>query len=128
MLPAKAWTRPRFWIHPKTMSHRFARRRLSICMLKSSPQSVAAALNWAVDSDNTMRLTRRLAGLFFIGIVPLLVSGYAPWLLWVALSFDVVLVGMALADHLLTPDPARIVAVERTVEDKLSLGVDNRVT
>ena len=72
-----------------------------------------------------MQLTRRLAGLFFLGIVPLLFSGYAPWLLWVALAYNVVLVGMALTDHLLTPDPAHIISAERIVEDKLSLGVEN---
>lgn len=75
-----------------------------------------------------MRLTRRLAGLFFIGIVPLLFSGYAPWLLWVALAYDAVLVGLVLADQLLTPVPARAISIERMVDEKLSLGTDNKVT
>ncbi|MDR3708954.1 MAG: DUF58 domain-containing protein [Capsulimonadaceae bacterium] len=73
-----------------------------------------------------MRLTRRVALLLLIGIVPLAFSGALRWLAWGVLGYDVLLVILVLADIALTPKGAY--TVSRAVEDKLSLGVDNLVT
>jgi uncharacterized protein (DUF58 family) len=62
-----------------------------------------------------------------IGIVPLVLSGYLPWLAWVALAFDGLLIAFVIADQLITPEAGDVFSVERLVEDKLSLGGENRV-
>lgn len=75
-----------------------------------------------------MRLTSRLAVLVALGALPLLLTGRFPALLAVVLAYDFVLLALALADFLACPPPEGTVTVERTVDEKLSLGAANLVT
>jgi len=75
-----------------------------------------------------MRLTPRLVVLLALGALPLLLVGYAPWLLTAVLAYNAVLAACALADFLASPKPNRAVTLTRTVDDKLSLGAANAVT
>lgn len=75
-----------------------------------------------------MRLTSRLAILAACGALPLLLTGRFPSLLPAVLMFDFLLLALALADFLAAPTPERAVTVERTTDDKLSLGAANLVT
>lgn len=73
-----------------------------------------------------MRLTKRVPIILVIGIAPLLLAGRFPWLSTPALCYDSVVLAFILADIFLTP--RRAVSVARSVEDKLSLDVENKVT
>ena len=74
-----------------------------------------------------MRLTKRLAWLVGIGILPLLFSGLAPKLFLACLAYDCSLLTLTLADYFLTPQPTKAWEVVREVGDRLALGVDNSV-
>lgn len=74
-----------------------------------------------------MRITFRVAYLLLVGVVLLPFSVWLHWLAWVVLAFDFVVVAATIADFLITPAQPDLYAIERLVEDKLSLGVDNRV-
>lgn len=72
-----------------------------------------------------MRLTKRVAILLLIGVIPAVLSGWLPWLSWAFLAYDGVVLSFLLADTMITPEGA--FSVRREVDEKLSLGVDNRV-
>lgn len=75
-----------------------------------------------------MRLTYRLVLLLALGALPLLLVGYAPWVLTAVLLYNALLAACAVADFLASPRPEQAVTVTRAVEDKLSLGAPNAVT
>ncbi len=70
--------------------------------------------------------TRRLLGLLLLGTVVIAgASVYQP-LTWLALLFFAVLLGLVIADVIMTPRPDQL-EVRRLHESKLSLGVDNLI-
>ncbi len=75
-----------------------------------------------------MRLTYRLVLLLALGALPLLFVGLAPWLLDAVLIYNALLAACAAADFLASPKPETALTLERTVDDKLSLGASNPVT
>ncbi len=75
-----------------------------------------------------MRLTPRLVLLLALGALPLLFVGLAPWLLDAVLLYNALLAACAIADFLASPRPENALTLERTVDDKLSLGASNPVT
>lgn len=77
--------------------------------------------------NDCMRLTLRLALLVALGAVPLLFVGFAPWLVPVVLVYNALLAACTIADGLAAPRPERALRVERTVDEKLSLGAANPV-
>lgn len=74
-----------------------------------------------------MRLTYRLALLVAVGAAPLLLLQRAPWHLWLVLGYNFLVVACAMGDFFAVPRPDKILAVERRVDDKLSLGAANPV-
>ena len=75
-----------------------------------------------------MRLTPRFVILIALGALPLLLVGFAPWLLAVVLVYNALLAACTLADFLAAPKPETALSLSRTVDEKLSLGVANSVT
>ncbi len=75
-----------------------------------------------------MRLTSRFVVLLALGAVPLLLVGFAPWLLAAVLLYNAVLLACTLADFLASPPPEKALSLTRTVDEKLSLGTANAVT
>lgn len=75
-----------------------------------------------------MTFSRLWLTLFTLGFAPLLLSGVLPAGVGVALAvlWYALLVGLAIADRLLSP-PLEKLIVERDVDEKLSLGVENSV-
>ena len=74
-----------------------------------------------------MRLTPRFVVLLALGALPLLLVGLVPWLLTVVLFYNAALLACTLADFLAAPPPEKAVSLTRTVDEKLALGVPNRV-
>lgn len=77
--------------------------------------------------NRAMHLTNRLVLLLALGALPLLFVGYADWLLTVVLIYNALLAACAVADFLASPRPEEALILERTVDDKLSLGAPNPV-
>ncbi len=75
-----------------------------------------------------MRLTPRFVVLLALGALPLLLVGFAPWLLAVVLVYNAVLAACTLADFFAAPKPETALTLTRAVDEKLSLGVANPVT
>ncbi len=75
-----------------------------------------------------MRLTPRFVVLLALGALPLLLVGFAPWMLAVVLAYNAGLAACTLADFLAAPRPETALTLTRTVDEKLSLGVANPVT
>ncbi|HZP83222.1 MAG TPA: DUF58 domain-containing protein [Chthonomonadaceae bacterium] len=73
-----------------------------------------------------MIFSRRWLFLFALGVVPLLLTGLSPGYLSLALAWDGLLLSLAFADWMLFPSLDAL-QVERAVDDKLSLGVQNPV-
>ena len=75
-----------------------------------------------------MTFSRLWLSLFALGLAPLLLSGILPAGLGVGLAvlWYAVVIGLALADRLRFPSLEKLI-VERDVDDKLSLGVENAV-
>jgi uncharacterized protein (DUF58 family) len=73
-----------------------------------------------------LTFSRQWLLLFALGLVPLVASGVFPLGIAVAVLWYALLVGLAVVDWQLFP-PLRNLAVERDVDDKLSLGADNPV-
>ncbi len=78
--------------------------------------------------NKAMRLTPRFVVLLALGALPLLFAASAPWLLNAVLLYNALLAACAAADFLASPRPEKALRLERTVEDKLSLGAANSVT
>ena len=70
--------------------------------------------------------TPRLLTLLLLGAVVVAGASIAPVMLWVAIAYFLVLLGLVIADIVLTTRADQI-AVERIAEPKLSLGVPNVV-
>jgi len=70
--------------------------------------------------------TPRLLTLLLLGAVVVAGASIAPVMLWLAIAYFAVLLGLVIADVLLTTRPDQI-TLERVAEPKLSLGVPNLV-
>lgn len=73
-----------------------------------------------------MTFTRRWLILFALGAIPLLFTGISRSFVSISLAWDSLTLMLAFADWMLLPDPA-LIEIEREADDKLSLGVENRV-
>src|SRR5205807_7346182 len=70
--------------------------------------------------------TPRLLALLLVGAALFAAASFAPLLTAPAVAFTAAVAGVAALDALRSPRP-RALAVERAVEDRLSLGADNAV-
>ena len=70
--------------------------------------------------------TPRLLSLLLLGAVVVAGASLAPILIWIALAYFLVLLGLVIADIFLTPRASEI-EVQRINEPKLSLGVPNLI-
>lgn len=71
--------------------------------------------------------TPRLLGLFLL-VVPLLIgAAFVPVLIWIALIYLLVVIGILISDLRITPRPSAL-EVERVHDQRLSIGAPNVIT
>src|SRR5918997_1783512 len=90
------------------------------------PSTVSCSASKCRARNGPMLPTPRLLLLLLLGSVVVAGASFAQPLTWVAVLYFVVLGGLVAADLVITPRPDQI-DVQRIVEPKLSLGVDNLV-
>lgn len=69
----------------------------------------------------------RLLALLLLGAIIVAGSALAPWLVWLAVGYLVLVAGGVIVDYVVSTKPVDL-EVERINDEKLSLGVDNLVT